>query len=165
MSTRKSPLRKARSAAAGSWLALLAATTVGDAADTLRAEVRAEGLSTGGLYRLVVQSFDATGGDARPIGSMQRAVTADELREGVHVNLLELRQLPAAQAQQQTPLVVAWVEAGKPDLEFDGRNARPSPAACMAWSSARQARGSADQPRPQGLGSLDADGEERHRQN
>ncbi len=127
MATRRSPnLRKARSAAAGSWLALLAATTLGDAADTLRAEVRADGLSSGGMYRLVVQSFDATGGDARPVGSMQRSVTADELRNGVHVNLLELRQ-PAAHAQQQSPLVVAWVEAGQPDLEFDGRNARPSP--------------------------------------
>src|SRR6185312_8909645 len=36
-------LRNARTAAAGSWLALLAATTLGDAADTLRAEVRAAG--------------------------------------------------------------------------------------------------------------------------
>jgi len=128
MATRKSSnLRKARSAAAGSWLALLAATTLGDAADTLRAEVRADGLSSGGMYRLVVQSFDATGGDARPVGSMQRSVTADELRDGVHVNLLELRQLPASSAEQQSPMVVAWVEAGEPDLEFDARNARPSP--------------------------------------
>jgi len=76
---------------------------------------------------LVVQSFDATGGDARPVGSMQRSVTADELRDGVHVNLLELRQLPASSAEQQSPMVVAWVEAGEPDLEFDARNARPSP--------------------------------------
>jgi hypothetical protein len=128
MVNRKMPrLRKARTAAAGSWLALLAATTLGDAADTLRAEVRADGLSGGGMYRLVVQSFDATGGDARPVGSMQRSVTADELRQGVHVNLLELRQPPAAHAQLQSPLVVAWVEAGEPDLEFDGRKARPSP--------------------------------------
>jgi hypothetical protein len=128
MAARKIPrLRKARSAAAGSWLALLAATTLGDAADTLRAEVRADGLSIRGMYRLVVQSFDATGGDARPVGSMQRSVTADELREGVHVNLLELRQPLAPTAQQQSPMVVAWVEAGKPDLEFDARNARPSP--------------------------------------
>ncbi len=26
----------------------------------------------------------------------------------------------------QSPLVVAWIEAGEPDLEFDGRNARPT---------------------------------------
>jgi hypothetical protein len=128
MATRKSSkMHKARTAAAGSWLALLAASTLGDAAGTLRAEVRADGLSSGAMYRLVVQSFDATGGDARPVGSMQRSVTADELRDGVHVHLLELRQ-PATQASsQENPLVVAWVEAGSPDLEFDGRNARPSP--------------------------------------
>jgi hypothetical protein len=128
MATRKSPrLRTARTAAAGSWLALLAATTLGDAADTLRAEVRAAGLSGGGNYRLVVQSYDATGRDARPVGSIQRSVSADQLRHGVNVNLLELRQPAAPAAPVQSPLVVAWIEAGEPDLEFDGRNARPSP--------------------------------------
>src|SRR5271165_124292 len=86
-----------RTAATGSWLALLAATTLGDAAGTLRAEVRAQGLSRSAPYRLVVQSYDASDGpvpgrDARPIGSVQRAVTADELRQGVRVDLLELRE-------------------------------------------------------------------------
>jgi hypothetical protein len=127
MAIRKTPrLRTARTAAAGSWLALLAATTLGAAADTLRAEVRAAGLSGGGVYRLVVQSYDATGRDARPVGSLQRSVSAEELRHGVNVNLLELRQ-PAAPVAQVQPLVVAWIEAGEPDLEFDGRNARPTP--------------------------------------
>src|ERR1700748_616973 len=99
MATRKSPhMRKARTAAAGSWLALLAATTLGDAADTVRTEVRAQGLPSSGNYRLVVQSYDATGHDARPVGSMQRAVSADELRNGVNVNLLELRQPQATLA-------------------------------------------------------------------
>jgi hypothetical protein len=100
-------------------------TTLGDAADTLRAEVRAAGLSGSGVYRLVVQSYDATGRDARPVGSVQRSVSADELRNGVNVNLLELRQ--GSSPQLESPLVVAWIEAGEPDLEFDGRNARPSP--------------------------------------
>jgi hypothetical protein len=128
MATRKTPrLRNARSAAAGSWLALLAATTLGDAADTLRAEVRASGLADGGNYRLVVQSYDATGRDARPVGSMQRSVSAEELRQGVHVNVLELRQAATPSPELQSPLVVAWIEAGQPDLEFDGRTARPSP--------------------------------------
>jgi hypothetical protein len=128
MATRKAPnMRKARTAAAGSWLALLAVTTLGDAADTLRAEVRAAGLSGGGVYRLVVQSYDATGRDARPVGSIQRSVSADQLRHGVNVNLLELREPAASVAQFQSPLVVAWIEAGEPDLEFDGRNARPTP--------------------------------------
>jgi hypothetical protein len=119
-------LRNARTAAAGSWLALLAATTLGDAADTVHAEVRADGLALGSHYRLVVQSYDGAGRDARPVGSMQRAVTGDELRNGVHVSLLELRQAqPAASAVK--PHVVAWVEAGEPNLEFDGRTARPGP--------------------------------------
>jgi hypothetical protein len=127
MATRKTPnSRSVRTAAAGSWLALLAATTLGDAADTLRAEVRAAGLAGTGNYRLVVQSYDAPGRDARPVGSIQRSVSADELRHGINVNLLELRHA-SPPAQVQSPLVVAWIEAGEPDLEFDGRNARPTP--------------------------------------
>jgi len=123
--------RSTRSAAAGSWLALLAATTLGDGADTLRAEVRADGLRDG-AYRLVVQSYDTVDGrvpsrEARPVGSVQRAVTAAELREGVHVNLLELRGR-SQEASSERPVVVAWIEAGQqPDLEFDGRTARPRP--------------------------------------
>lgn len=135
MSTRrKLSGRKARSAAAGSWIALLAATTLGDAADALRAEVKADGLSDGATYRLVVQSYDSEPGAvnrgtlpgrrARPVGSVQRAVTADELRLGVHVSLVEIR--PTLD-HVESPFVVAWIEAGQPDLEFDGRKARPRP--------------------------------------
>ncbi len=128
---RYSTTGKARAAATGSWIALVAATTLGDAAGALRAEVRADGLSDGGLYRLVVQSYDTSNGhvpsrNTRPVGSVQRAVTADELRHGVHVSLLEIR--PSAEAPpSQAPLVLAWIEAGQPDLEFDGRTARPRP--------------------------------------
>ena len=130
MSTRRhSSSRSIRTAAAGSWIALLAATTLGDAADTLRAVVRADGVRDG-AYRLVVQSYDASdgafpGSDVRPVGSMQRSVTADELRRGVHVDLLELRR--GAPVGAESPVVVAWIEAGEPDLEFDGRKARPAP--------------------------------------
>jgi hypothetical protein len=121
----------ARSAAAGSWLALLAATTVGDAAATLHAEVRAEGLTDDGAYRLVVQSYDVSDGllpgrDVRPVGSVQRAVTAGELRQGVCVDLLELRP-GATTPHTGAPVVLAWIEAGQPNLEFDGRMARPAP--------------------------------------
>ena len=111
-------------------MALLAATTLGmDGANTVRAEVRAdEDLVESRDYRLVVQSYDATGHDARPVGSMQRSVSADELRHGVNVNLLELRKQAAVpNPEVQSPMVVAWIEAGEPDLEFDGRTARPSP--------------------------------------
>jgi hypothetical protein len=125
------PSRTVRSAAAGSWMALLAATTLGDGADTLHAEVRAVGLSDDAAFRLVVQSYDATDGrvpgrDARPVGSLQRAVTAAELRQGVHVDLLELRESASA-SDAHGPLVLAWIEAGEPNLEFDGRAARPAP--------------------------------------
>src|SRR5258708_38820382 len=77
--TQDSPQR-VRSAAAGSWIALLAATTLGGAADTLHAEVRADGLAEEKPYRLVVQSYDESDGSvpgryARPGGSMQRAGT------------------------------------------------------------------------------------------
>jgi len=120
-----------RRAAAGSWLALLAATTLGDGADTLHADIRANGLREG-AYRLVVQTYDNADGrfpgrQARPVGSVQRAVTADELRQGVRVNLLELRGRSDAAEHGSSPVVVAWVEAGQPDLEFDGRQARPNP--------------------------------------
>ncbi len=118
---------------AGSWMALLAATTLGvEGANTVRAEVKADAsLASAQDYRLVVHSYDSPDGQvatgrarrARPIASFQRAVTAAELREGVLVNLVELRE--AAQAKHGS--VVAWIEAGKPDLEFDGRTAKPLP--------------------------------------
>jgi hypothetical protein len=117
--------------ASGSWMALLAATTLGvNGAKTVRAEVRAdEGLVESHDYRLVVQSFDESEGRqpglrAKPVASYQRAVTAAELRTGVKVSLVELRQ---AAVGQNDGAVVAWIEAGKPDLEFDGRMARPRP--------------------------------------
>jgi hypothetical protein len=121
-----------RSAAAGSWIALVAATTLGDAAGAVRAEVRASGLSANGVYRLVVQSYDAEDGHvpgryARPVGSVQRSVTADELRHGVHVSLVEFRGHSGSGKDERDPLVIAWIEAGEPDLEFDGRTARPQP--------------------------------------
>jgi hypothetical protein len=136
---RRVPKAMARTAAAGSWLALLAATTLGDGADTVQTEVRATGLSRGEAYRLVVQSYDQVEAgrpapEARPVGSTQRAVTADELQRGVKVNLLELR---GSSAETSTPLVVAWIEAGEPDLEFDARRARPQPGSI--YGSVRRA--------------------------
>jgi hypothetical protein len=133
MATRKGSKRaRVRSAAAGSWIALVAATSLGDAPQALRAEVRAQGLTDGATYRLVVQSYDAGAGQmpdayARPVGSLQRAVTADELRHGVHVSLFEFRGHGAEAEAAQDPVLVAWIEAGEPDLEFDGRMARPQP--------------------------------------
>jgi hypothetical protein len=130
-----------RPAGFGSWMGILAATSLGvPAASTVRAEVRADaGLSEGRPYRLVVQSYDSTGSGttgssrARPVGSIQMAVTPEELRRGVHVDLMELRQAAAkvdddaARGDLAKALVLAWVEEGRPDLELDARRARPLP--------------------------------------
>lgn len=124
--------RRRAAAAAGSWLALLAAATLGDGASTVHAEVRADSVRDG-AYRLVVQSYDRAGA-ARPVGSIQRAVTADELRNGVHVNLVELRG-PQAAGRPAAPVIVAWIEAGGPDLEFDGLTARPQPGSSYGVAS------------------------------
>ncbi|WP_394824288.1 hypothetical protein [Pendulispora albinea] len=119
-----------------SWMAILAATTFGvdAAAATVHAEVRA---ADGGLrdlradedYRLIVQTYDGHRDPhrpgAKPVASMQRAVTAAELRQGVRIDLVELRDHQVTE-RAQAPVVVAWIERGRPDLEFDGRMARPS---------------------------------------
>jgi hypothetical protein len=116
-----------------SWMAILAATTlgVGAGAATVHAEVRAAAsdlrdLRAGEEYRLIVQTYD---GDhdpyrpgAKPVGSIQRAVTAAELRRGVQIDLFELRE--GAQTSERAPVVVAWIERGRADLEFDGREVR-----------------------------------------
>lgn len=138
-------------AGADSWMTLLASTSLGvGSAKTLSAVVRAGaraepgGPTTAGCdrpLRLVVQSYDAPGGklpgkQARPVGSMQRSVTADELREGVHVSFVELRGEEQTRATE--PVVVAWLEDGDAELEFDGRRARPKPGA-MFGSAPRKA--------------------------
>ena len=140
------PAREAvsRHASFGSWTALLAATTLGvPAASTVRAEVRANtALSEGRPYRLVVQSYDpsestaALQGRGRPLGSMQRAVTPDEMKRGVQVDLMELRQTEwiaddTPRGNLAKALVLAWVEEGKPDLELDARRARPLPGSLV----------------------------------
>jgi hypothetical protein len=106
-------------------MALLARTTLGHLAGTVRAEVQTDAVNDEGSYRLVVQSYDSRDGRAKPIGSVQRAVTGAELRKGVRIDVVELRDTPANTSDD--PMLVAWVEAGDPDLEFDGRMARPQP--------------------------------------
>jgi len=143
-SSRRNPMTTKRTTRrVGSWMALLAATTLGvEGVGTVRAEVKADAEFTESRdYRLVVQSYDARDGEvpglrSRPVGSYQRAVTAAELRRGVHVNLLELRK---SAESTDNGSVVAWIEAGKPDLEFDGRTARPLPGSMFGL--ARRASG------------------------
>src|SRR5690348_12919472 len=90
---------KRRPGGAKSWLALVAATSLGIAyAETLRAEVKLTGdaLAAGGRYRLIVQSYDkldrasSIPSSVRPRASVQRAVTAADLARGIRVDLIEL---------------------------------------------------------------------------
>lgn len=173
--SKRPKLARARTAAAswqasvGSWTSLLAATTLGvTGASTVRAEVRAADadFSEERDYRLVVQSYDGSLGDPRsadlaglsrrgqPVASTQRAITSEELRRGVRVDLLELRQSPAdpvravrahddlARGSLAKALVVAWVEEGKPDLEYDARRARPLPGSFIGHAPRDASQGS-----------------------
>jgi len=120
-----------------SWLALVAATTLGAArADTVQAEIEIDphAVTAEGPYRLIVQSYPKAQLDAaalpsetaRPLGSAQRAVTHAELTRGIRVDLVEIAD-DIANAKENGGVVVAWVEPGEPTLEYDARRARPSP--------------------------------------
>jgi hypothetical protein len=122
-------------AAAASWMALLAATTTGMGnVQRVRAEVSADipqgsRPTDGSAYRLIVQSYsrgalaqgDLPSANIKPIASAQRAITLEELANGVAVDVLGVGEAPVDDA-----VVVAWVEPGKPDLEFDALRARPA---------------------------------------
>jgi hypothetical protein len=149
-------------------MGLLAATTLGVAgARTVRAQIRADAaLSEGRSYRLVVQSYERSfegsvpSARARPLASMQRPVTPAEMKQGVHVDLLELRQGDisgdgsstsssgsrsnddAARGDLAKELVLAWVEEGRADLEFDGRRARPQPGSFVGAAPCEANQGS-----------------------
>ena len=127
-----------------SWMALLAATTVGVGHfASLRAEVSVGGMpKAGGAaagYRLIVQSYDSRelGRDglpmqqARPLAATQRAVTVEELEQGVGVDVLHVGNDGLGRV---SPVVLAWAEAGQPDLEFDALTARPGPGAVFGTS-------------------------------
>jgi hypothetical protein len=134
--------RKARpsvvssAAASASWMALLAATSIGAVSvERMRAEVSAQnlGAATSAGYRLIVQSYargsmaanQLPGASHRPLASVQRAVTAEELARGIAVDVLQIDQA----SHEQAPVIVAWLEHGAPDLELDALRARPSRSA------------------------------------
>ena len=130
---------------ASSWMAILAATTLGAVgASTVRASVRAElpGACEDDTFRLVVQTYHARDGrpprrGARPIGSTQRRVCVAEISAGVSVSVLELQQVGS---DEELPVVVAWIDDGVADHEFEGRLARP--ASGSIYGSARRRGGS-----------------------
>ena len=129
-----------------------------DGANTVaRRGVRAdEGLVESRDYRLVVQSFDA-GAGTRPRlrRSAGRLVPAfrrrpPELPARASTSASSSFRKTATGAKSEGA-VVAWIEAGKPDLEFDGRTARPRPGSMVGL--ARRASGAspgADSPHAQG---------------
>lgn len=132
--TRKTRSSVVSSAAAGaSWMALLAATSIGAVSvERMRAEVSAQDLAaaTSAGYRLIVQSYASNsvaanqlpGAGHRPLASAQRAVTAEELANGIAVDVLQIDEATG----QQAPMIVAWIEHGAPDLELDALRARPN---------------------------------------
>lgn len=122
-------------------MALLAATTIGlGQLDRVRAEVSADTAAlgqSGGRYRLVVQSYAqgsvtadlAPGTRQKPLASAQRSVTAEELSRGVAIDVLRV-----GESLDASHIIVAWIEQGEADLEFDGAEARPSPSALYGAS-------------------------------
>ena len=131
LDTRSSVVSSA--AASASWIALLAATSLGAVSvERMRAEVSAQDLAaaTSAGYRLIVQSYASKsvaanqipGANHRPLASVQRAVTAEELANGIAVDVLQINE----SSGQQAPVIVAWIEHGAPDLELDALRARPS---------------------------------------
>ena len=132
-------------AAGSSWMALLAATTLGVDGSTVRALVRTEApeIDEQAVYTLVVQSYDGSMlHGARPVGSVQRIVTGAELRRGLEVSLVELRAVPAAatgvakkssrKKETSHAQVVAWIADGHAELEYDARGARPTAGSVFA---------------------------------
>ena len=134
-------------------MALVAATTLGlGQVGRVRAEISADqpAADDGDSYRLIVQSYapGSVGTDhmpaayARPLGSVQRAITAEELKHGIAVDIVQIGN--DAEPIEAAPIVVAWIERGQPDLDFDGLQARPRADAFYGV-----ARSPLDEPAPQ----------------
>jgi hypothetical protein len=114
-----------------SWMSLVAATTLGiGGVDQVRARISAtEVVPEDGELRLIVQSYrpdtlnrhDLPQESAVPLASIQRAITAEELHAGIDVSLL---QLPTDGIDGDS-VVVAWVERGVANLDYDALEARP----------------------------------------
>jgi hypothetical protein len=136
----RNPGAKARNRARGvvaaagvSWVALLAATTVGvGTVQRVRAAVSADPrrlVESPNGYRLIVQSYPRSSVPAgalpaeraRPLASTQRSITREELARGISVDVLGV----GPSGSQEAPVIVAWVESGRPDLDFDAFEARP----------------------------------------
>jgi len=146
----KGPLVAASVAA--SWVTLVAATALGVAAPQLvRAEISADPRelakvqSSPGEYRLIVQSYAPNSlvdgvptSRARPLASTQRAVTAAELARGIGIDVVDLEHSPSSSDDQ---VIVAWLERGVADLDFDALRARPKAGAYLGVAEANAESG------------------------
>ena len=60
---------------------------------------------------------------ATPVASLQRAVSQEELRLGLDIDVMHAGPV---RDDSDELVVFAWVEPGQPDLEYDAALARPS---------------------------------------
>ncbi len=118
--------------AGDSWLSLIAATTKGvGELGQVRVKIRAATPIHGDSFRLIVQSYSASvlahdGSPhdlATPVASLQRAVSQEELRLGLDIDVMHAGPV---RDDSDELVVFAWVEPGQPDLEYDAALARPS---------------------------------------
>ena len=63
---------------------------------------------------------------ARPLASAQRTVSLDQLHFGVQLDLVQF------EGDDEDVVVIAWMEEGDTDLDFDGLEARPPRSARWA---------------------------------
>lgn len=119
-----------RVSSAASWMSLLAAATLGvSGVNQVRARISAGDEVGDGELRLIVQSYPRDRlqdgrlpeRDVQPRASTQRAITAEELKQGIDVSFLELGDDGA----DTDSVVVAWVESGSANLDLDALEARP----------------------------------------
>lgn len=116
-----------------SWADLVAETAGLGELSCLHVEVRWKGLLPPG-WRLVVQEFD--GGEYasdRPIAAAQRAV-GEQAGRAMRLKLYRRRD-----AGSRSSHVVAWLEPGPTELDYDGLRAHPSRAAWVARATTRRA--------------------------
>jgi len=137
------PLRKTKPPVPQSWSSLVATTLGLDDFGRLRTVVsgRVPHLEN---CRLIVQSYAAsamTGGlpglYARPLAAAQRAVTAEDLVRGIDIVLFNSGGDPRS---YEGCAVIAWVEPGHPDLDYDGLCARPTGAVFVGTARASSDR-------------------------
>jgi hypothetical protein len=151
--TKKTPCSKPPvvvASVAASWVTLVAATALGVAAPQLvRTQVSADPRelakvqSSPGEYRLIVQSY-APGSvvdgvptsRARPLASTQRAVTAAELARGIGIDVVDLEHSAA-----NDQVIVAWLERGSANLDYDALRARPKSGAYLGVAEAHSESG------------------------